>query len=187
MHDSWRYGSKRKGMRVPFDQLQFLDAIRSGRKRGRNRTLPPDCAIPGCQKSAHQWSRHRGQSMALCTMHSQRVNTDSLFVPGRLIAPLGKGTVSRGYRFFSINGKKVPEHRLVMEQTLGRPLRSDEHVHHRNAKRLDNRPENLMVLSNHEHKLLHYRIGWRIHEFSLDALKQLRSDLDSLITKIQNA
>lgn len=45
----------------------------------------------------------------------------------------------------------VYEHRLIMEGTIGRHLTKDEHIHHINGKRWDNRPENLQILSPSEH------------------------------------
>jgi HNH endonuclease len=54
-------------------------------------------------------------------------------------------------RFVWVEGKKRPMHRLVMEAELGRPLRSDEIVRHRDGDLLNNDPSNLLLLSREEH------------------------------------
>lgn len=65
-----------------------------------------------------------------------------------------------GYKARRIKGRKIYQHRYVMEQELGRRLSRLEHVHHINHDKLDNRPENLIVLNPSEHAKYHANVMW---------------------------
>ena len=58
------------------------------------------------------------------------------------------------YRKMRVNGKQVSVHRHIAEQMIGRKLFANEVVHHINGNKLDNRPENLMVMDAGEHSRL---------------------------------
>lgn len=71
---------------------------------------------------------------------------------------------------FAIMDGRIREHRLVAEQFLlteensieidgVRYLKPEYDVHHINQNKLDNRVENLMVLTRSEHKELHWRLS----------------------------
>ena len=77
--------------------------------------------------------------------------------------PLGSTHVDKdGYRVVMTEAGRVREHRLVMAEILGRPLRPNEEGHHRNGNRLDNRPENLelWVISQPTGQRPHELVAW---------------------------
>lgn len=60
----------------------------------------------------------------------------------------------------NIKGERL-EHRKIMEEYIGRPLTQDEVIHHINKNRLDNRIENLRIMTRSEHQRLHINEYWK--------------------------
>src|SRR3954449_2549914 len=58
-----------------------------------------------------------------------------------------KGWIERGYRFFSLKGRRIAEHRLIVEEREGRKLLPGEVVHHVDDNPLNNDPDNLVILT----------------------------------------
>ena len=63
-----------------------------------------------------------------------------------IYSPNHPNKTSRGY---------VRENRLILEEKLGRYLKSNEFAHHINGIRDDNRPENLQLMIHSEHSRHH--------------------------------
>jgi hypothetical protein len=109
-----------------------------------------DFTIPHC------WLKKRVNAGQFCSKecfydHSRK--NENLFGGNKpWTGRQGIYTDSQGYVFEydPARQKYVRQHRLVMEQMLGRPLEAWEKVHHKNGKRAENGPENLeLVIGNH--------------------------------------
>lgn len=74
------------------------------------------------------------------------------------------------YKALKVNGKRIDEHRYLMQQALGRPLQSNEIVHHKDGNKSNNDLSNLEVLQRSEHSKMHAKERFE----NAEAVEQLR-------------
>jgi len=144
--------------------------------RKGQRTRTPNMCGCGCGRLApvfyNKSGRRKGQVAYYTKFIPGHGNKDwgrrikAMPLGARDLLPLGStrlhyATPTLAYRQIKIgpgNAGWRSEHRVVMERHVGRHLSRKEHVHHKNGDTLDNRIENLELLTHSEHSRHHGRL-----------------------------
>lgn len=79
-----------------------------------------------------------------------------------------------GYVLIRLQGRTVLEHRHIMEQQIGRSLLPGETVHHKNGRRIDNRPENLELWVS-------TRSGQRVTDLIAFVVERYRAEVEAAL------
>ena len=85
---------------------------------------------------------------------------------------IGRTKHSAGYIRVPGSNERKLEHRVLVEQFIGRSLTRHEVIHHVNGDKTDNRLENLRIMSHSEHLKLHQQEQQAADPTGYRAMKQ---------------
>lgn len=123
-------------------------------KRSEIKYCSRECYIGNIERSTKKCNK--------CGVEFKPRRKTSKFCSNRCRSQDRKGQMKTGFWFengykiiYTEDGKGIKEHRKIMEDYLGRELKEDEVVHHINGIKIDNRIDNLQVMSRSDHSSLH--------------------------------
>jgi len=135
-------------------------------------TYANTCAIEGCEKKRHgrEWcaAHYAKWKMYGDPLEDRRQKAHWVLRPD-------------GYVYWT-GRENLVQHRVVMEEMLGRPLVGRETVHHKNGIRHDNRPENLELWTSV------HRPGQRVADlvaFAREVLAQYGDEFPAIETSLR--
>lgn len=136
---------------IPLSTLRFRF-----KKMGILRTVAE--GVRNASSRGRLGSGNRGKKIVFTEEHKRKISEakkahSAINAKGVSLKKSGYMEITKGEN----KGKR--EHRAVMENFIGRKLRANEHIHHKNGDKTDNNPVNLQVMTTSEHLSFHAKIN----------------------------
>lgn len=146
------YGIEIKGISTEIDYDKMIDMYKNG-------------------ASVNELAEHFNISRTYILVRLKKFGIDTSHkYPNKTINHAGYVLIRKNNHPYRTTSGYVREHRLVMEEHIGRYLTPNEEVHHINGNKSDNRIENLELCTKETHRKVH--IGSIHKSINIDELKK---------------